>query len=97
MADGTEVFRLGGEGPLIVFVDPGPDSKTRYLAARKLSQVLVDVPFPVLLSRLKEGGELAIHRVRHERELERFRQALDLEGTRVWIGEQRKIGDFQVF
>ena len=97
MADATDVFRLGGEGPLIVFVDPGPDSRTRYLAARKLADVLVDVPFPVLLSRLREGGELAIYRVRHEKELARFQQALDLEGTRVWISEQRKIGNFQVY
>jgi hypothetical protein len=97
MADASDVFRLGGEGPLIVFVDPGPDSKTRYLAARKLAQVVVDIPFPKLLARLKEGGEIAIYRVRHERELERFAQALDLEGARVWIGEQRRIGSFQVF
>lgn len=97
MAETKDTFRLQGEGSLIVFVDPGPDPKTRYLAARKLSQILVGVPFPVLLERLKEGGELAIHRVRHERELAPFERALDLEGTRVWIGEQRKIGNFQVF
>jgi hypothetical protein len=91
------VFRIRGEGGVIVFVDPGPDARTRYLAARKLQTVLADVPFSELLARLREGGETAIYRVHRAEDAERFRQALDLDGTRVWTVEQRKIGEFDVF
>ncbi|HVS13391.1 MAG TPA: hypothetical protein VMV46_05690 [Thermoanaerobaculia bacterium] len=91
------VFRIRGEGAVIVYVDPGPEPRTRYLAARKLQSELPEVPFPELLARLREGGEIAIFRVQRAEDAERFHRVLDLEGTRVWTVEQRKIGEFDVY
>lgn len=73
------------------------DGKTRYMTAKKLSQLFNEVPFSEWKSKLDSGGETVVMRSENEADFAPYRRSLEMLGADTEVIEQKILGGAKVF
>jgi hypothetical protein len=73
------------------------DGKTRYLTAKKLSQLFNEVPFSEWKSKLDSGGDTVVMRSENEADFDPYRRSLEMLGAETAVIEQKVLGGAKVY
>jgi hypothetical protein len=73
------------------------DGKTRYMTAKKLSQLFKEVPFSEWKSKLDSGGATVVMRSDNEADFDPYRRSLEMLGAETDVIEQKVLGGAKVY
>ena len=73
------------------------DGKTRYMTAKKLSQLFGEVPFSEWKSKLDSGGDTVVMRSENETDFDPYRRSIEMLGAETELIEQKVLGGARVF
>jgi hypothetical protein len=88
---------MDDSGQNILVIHEIADGKTRYLTAKKLTQLFPDVPFSEWKSKLDAGGHTVVMRSENEEDFDPYRRSLEMLGAETEILEQKILGGAKVF
>jgi hypothetical protein len=81
----------------ILIVRAISDGKTRYMTAKKLTQLFGEVSFSEWKAKLDSGGGTVVMRAENEDELEPVKQSIETLGAEVEVIDQKTLGGAKVF
>jgi len=73
------------------------DGKTRYLTAKKLSQLFSETPFSEWKTKLDSGGDTVVMRSENEADFDPYRRSLEMLGAQTDVIAQKILGGAKVF
>ena len=73
------------------------DGKTRYMTAKKLSQLFNAVPFSEWKSKLDSGGNTVVMRSENEADFEPYRRSLEMLGAETEVIDQKVLGGANLY
>ena len=88
---------MDSKGNHILIVRAITDGKTRYMTAKKLTQLFGEVSFSEWKSKLESGGGTIVMRAENEGELEPVKRSIEMLGAEVEVVEQKTLGGAKVF
>ena len=88
---------MKAEGQIILLVRNMDDRKTRYITAKKLSQMFRNVSFSEWKSKLDSGGATVVLRSDNMGAVEAYKRSLEMVGAEMEIVDQKTVGGTRVF
>jgi chaperonin GroEL (HSP60 family) len=81
----------------ILIVRAITDGKTRYMTAKKLTQLFGEVSFSEWKAKLDSGAGTVVMRAENEDELEPVKRSIEMLGAQVDVVDQKDIGGAKLF
>lgn len=81
----------------ILIIHAISDGKTRYMTAKKLSQLFREVSFSEWKTKLDSGGHTVVMRSENVADFDDYRRSIEMLGVETEVIEQKTLGGAKVY